>query len=195
LTTRIGRFKLLVLGSLILTACLAGGGDNIFEHSTSTKSACDRPGNLIVNCGFDRDLEDWQFLPGSGVVHQAADGSSKTGCAEAVSMIAGAEWVASLSQCVVFPSAATHELGASIRVVTGSPDNCDIRFGGKSNCNPGSVGGAFFVVTFSPVDSWSQSPRFVTDLSTAWDAAVVYLYCSGTTPFTVRFDDVFLGQQ
>lgn len=178
-----------VLVVLMLSACDTG---EVFE-APSSQSECDQPGNVVSNCGFDVNLDDWQS-PGSGVTHSSEDGSSKRGCAQIVSAAGGSEWFASIKQCVAFPSVATYAVGADIRVVTGSPDSCVIAIGGTDSC-PSGTAGIVLSSAFNPSDSWSQSSPLVTDISVAWDAAVVFLQCRGTSAFTVRFDDAFVKEQ
>ena len=166
--------------------------------SEVTKSACEVPGNLVRNCGFDDSIVGWDVLSGI-CTHVRDDGSSVHGCLEMASEPSQTIEYASISQCVRVEPNRTYDLSVYFK---GTRDACTFLAPVFTNfdCsgpNPGGAAGG----ELKPTDLWSQSPSFPVKTIAAGgsisDAKAVKLVvsCMSTSPFTIRFDDGLFVEQ
>jgi hypothetical protein len=152
--------------------------------------ACQEPANLLTNCGFDADLSGWVLDLGT-FTHVSADGSSQPGCVEGESVGSGT-FGAHLNLKQQLPwglGAASRGYGVDFRVVSGSA-SCSV--GVQAYWEPSCLTqSASSVTDFTPGAAWAQAQGTYT--AGTYQCAYVAIFCYGSEPFRVRFDDAFFG--
>lgn len=161
--------------------------------------ACQVGGNLVSNCGFTSGIAEWTVIAGS-CSPDVSDGSSAVGNINCSGVISGFEESVSIRRCISPISASTvYAFGFDLRVVAASPTapQCQMTWTTTDAAACGgtpldTAGTGYFGVVAGP---YTQSPS--TSFNSGPSAAAVNLTIQCTapngSPYTVRFDDVFLG--
>ena len=178
-------FPTVVLAVLIMPSC---SHDDPLDATTS---ACDQPGNLVQNCGFDSNTEGWRVNVNETGTYVSDDGASRRGSLEVTGRQSGTEYFADASQCINLPSGPTYDLGAYIRVVEGMPDSCQLGVVGYLDATCRNSAGNLWSVPIVARSSWGRSPSFSITVPIQPSFAI-YPQCRGSLPFRIRVDDISL---
>ncbi len=167
--------------------------------SVQASLACQVGGNLIGNCGFTSGIAEWTVIAGS-CSHNLSDGSSAVGNINCSGAISGFEESVSIRRCISPISASTvYAFGFDLRVVSASPTEpqCQMTWTTTDAAACGgtpldSAGTGFFSV---PIGPYTQSPAATFNSGVGAAAVNLTVQCTAPngSPYTVRFDDVFLG--
>ena len=154
---------------------------------------CQVPNNLINPCGFDTNLLDWQFT--GTATREANDGTSALGSANVVAGPSGANSAVSIgSECVAVNINTGYGYGIDVRLISGTPSNCELRVNFFSVPSCGGSAAPTEVIQFTPTAAWGQVSDSLGSGGAAQSANIAVLCTAPAgTAFTMRFDDGFLG--
>jgi hypothetical protein len=193
---------------LALPACDGKELDEIVgsPEPPTMASVCESSGNLVDNCGFDLDLSGWRTP-----THQTPwayvpdDGASRAGCVEVdATDFGGGTFFATVEQCMVNPAPAcagcvptsgVYDAGAHLRITAGKPDVCQLTLSGTLDSDCRYPNGATALATdFAGSWTWSESAPASSQMPSGRNI-VIRVRCYGSSPFSIRVDDVSLRLQ
>jgi hypothetical protein len=170
--------------------------------TTTIFADCDDDTNNLVdtaNCSFDINTTDWEWA-GDFIDTNTDDFLSQGGSGSALvnSQLFGVTFIAQINQCVVASSdTAIKSGGAWIKLETGTDVNCQILHYLHSDnaCNSVPRVGDCNSSLQSIDTTWTNHSCSSSILTAVPESIRLLVSCESTTDFTVKFDNVYIGQQ
>jgi hypothetical protein len=155
---------------------------------------CEDPANRTLNCGFPTDISGWVPELGSQFAH-APDGNVGPGSIEIQSAPTGSDDLVKINQCVGgLAGLSTVDIGASFRIAAGTPYGCGVeatRYIDDNCTTPMGLHGYYNAVFAS---TWSRIGATMDLDPTIRGIRISPICFSSTGVFSVRIDDIYLGE-
>jgi len=162
-----------------------------FSSPASGQAPCESRKNLTGNCAFNVDIANWVQEKGDSFNH-VTDGYYDPGSIEINSFSGGMGQNLSIHQCVDgLVDSAVLGSGYWVSVVSGSANKCGLTLTQYSGSGCFGYVGSDFVETAGLDAGWN---RVQGEFPTAPGSVEVRVSCSGDFDFTVRIDDIYLGE-
>ena len=151
------------------------------------------PGNLLANanCGFDKDVAGWKNTDGTSIAHApAAAGDPASAAMKLTSSAQGS--LSAFSACVPVRGGASYQVGARLRLASGTPFFCALNAWQYSDAKCGGVPEPLATNGRPPEPAWHTLEATA---KTRADAASALLRadCSGQGVVSIVWDDFVMA--
>lgn len=161
--------------------------------SVRAQGVCSDPANRTLNCDFATDISGWVPEIASNLSY-SLDGNVGPGSIEVQSQLDTTDEIAKINQCVGgLAGLSSIDVGASFRIAAGTPYGCGIEATRYSDDNCTTYMGAGGTYTYVYAH-WSRIGTTI-NLDPAIRGIRISPICfSSTGVFSVRIDDIYLGE-
>ena len=151
------------------------------------------PGNLLanVNCGFDKDAAGWKGTTGTAIAH-VPEGAGDSASAAMTLTSSAQGGLSASSACVPMRGGTSYQVGARLRLASGTPFFCALNAWQFSDAKCGGVPEPLATNGRPPEKGWHTLQATA---STRADAASALLRadCSGQGVVSVMWDDFVIA--